>query len=227
MATSKKGRKVKERDALSLENLQETWKRKKKIIIYGFSFFVLVIFFAWLGDQPFFEEFSKPILSVYSAVSSFFLNILGQGTRASGDIISSPGFSISIKKGCDALAPMALYSVAILSFPVAFKYKWKGIIVGLVALFFLNVIRIVTLYLIGAYARPLFDFAHVQLWQVIAAMPDVRVLTIWILETSVHLPCRTISTQLLILGILLVNGAATLASPSLTTGISPVSISSN
>mmetsp|Transcript_29064 Transcript_29064/g.60528 ORF Transcript_29064/g.60528 Transcript_29064/m.60528 type:complete len:286 (-) Transcript_29064:1991-2848(-) len=45
--------------------------------------------------------------------------------------------------------------------------------------------------------------------------------------TRVHRPCRTMSTQLLMLGILLVNGAATLASPILTMGNSSISKSSS
>ena len=49
-------------------------------------------------------------------------------------------------------------------------------------------------------------------------------LTICMLVTSVHRPCLIISTQLLILGILLVKGAAILASPSFTIGISSISV---
>ena len=56
---------------------------------------------------------------------------------------------------------------------------------------------------------------------------SAKIWYIWIDVTNVHLPCRTMSTQLRMLGILLVNGAATLASPIFTMGNSSISKSSS
>ena len=154
------------------DKFQDTWRRKKRIIIYGLSFFALILFFAWIGAQDFFLRFSEPLLEVYAAISSGVLNIIGQGTNATGDVISSSNFSIAIKKGCDAIAPMALYIVAVLAFPIPFKYKWPGVLLGIIALFALNILRIV-------YARGFFDFAHIQFWQVIFIILTVLTWLYW------------------------------------------------
>ena len=170
---SKKPRRTKKRKqgpdriAKFVESLRSTWTRKKVIIVYGLSFFFLILLFAFVGEQEFFKKFSEPLLTVYAQISSAILNVLGQPTKAVGDVISSAGFSITIKKGCDAIAPMVLYIVAVLSFPISRKYKWQGLLFGVGFLFFLNILRIISLYLIGAYAYQFFDFAHVQLWQVL------------------------------------------------------------
>ena len=83
--------------------------------------------------------------------SSKLLNLLGQHTVSQRDTVFSTVFSISVKKGCDAVEAMALFSSAVLAFPMAWKIKLRGLLIGIFMLFTLNFIRIVSLYLTLLY----------------------------------------------------------------------------
>lgn len=138
------------------------------MILYSVFVIVFTILFLVLTNQAWFETLSAPVLAAYATISSGILNLLGQGTSASAENISSSAFSLQVKKGCDAIAPMILYVVSILAFPITMKWKWKGVLYGILALAGMNIIRIVTLYFFGAYTSPaIFDIMHVDVWQIL------------------------------------------------------------
>jgi exosortase/archaeosortase family protein len=80
-------------------------------------------------------------------------------------MIFSPAFSISIARGCDAIEAMALFASALLAFPARWRPKLIGLLGGIVALFLLNIIRIVTLFLTGVYFPKAFEIMHLDVWQ--------------------------------------------------------------
>ncbi|HMQ08001.1 MAG TPA: archaeosortase/exosortase family protein [Saprospiraceae bacterium] len=159
---------------------KERWEKNKTSYIFIAGIMFVGIFSFWLTNQPFFEKFAQPILNTYASISNSILKILGQKTTAVGETIYSGTFSIQIKKGCDAIAPMILYVLAILFFPVPFKHKPKGILVGLLLIFILNIIRIVTLYLTGKYVRSLFDIMHTDVWQIIFIIFTLYIWLVWL-----------------------------------------------
>lgn len=143
------------------------------------SFFSILFFI--LSNMDWFVPISDFILNIYAKISSGILNVLGQGTSANDGNISSSAFAISVKKGCDAIAPMILYSFAIVFFPVDYKVKLKGIGIGIALLFVLNIVRIVSLYLIGKYTnRTVFDIMHVDVWQIFFIIITVFIWVQWL-----------------------------------------------
>lgn len=114
-----------------------------------------------------------------AAISSAILNVLGYGTAVSEANIMGK-FSINIKRGCDAIEPMALLSAIILAFPTTLKRKLPGVLIGIVALAILNIIRIVSLYLTGLYAPGIFDLMHLQVWQVLFILAALIYCAIWL-----------------------------------------------
>lgn len=163
---------------------KEKWEKNKTSYLFIFSILIFGIFSFWLTSRPFFESISQPILNVYADISNGILNVLGQQTKANNENIYSSDFSIQIKKGCDAIAPMILYALSILFFPVAFKHKPKGILIGLFLLFVLNIVRIVTLYLTGKYVHSLFDIMHTDIWQIIFIVFTLYLWLIWLKKVT-------------------------------------------
>lgn len=152
----------------SESNWKETYREKKSLINYTIFVIGFTIFFLVLTNQAWFETIAAPILSGYAKISSVILNLFGMGTSASAENINSGPYSLQIKKGCDAIAPMILYMVSILAFPIAMKWKWKGVLYGILALAVMNIIRIVTLYFFGRYTSDaVFDLMHVDVWQIL------------------------------------------------------------
>ncbi len=140
---------------------------------------VTVVFFL-VTNSDWFDVIREPLLKLYTSFSSMFLNLFGYGTTANGDILSSKDFSVNIEEGCDAVAPAILYAVSILVFPIAMRYKWKGLLYGLLAIFGLNIIRIISLFLTGIYARSFFEIMHVEVWQAIFIVLTVVIWLYWL-----------------------------------------------
>lgn len=163
---------------------KDRWAKNKKSYMFIISILVFGIFSFWLTSQEFFDVLAQPLLNLYANISNWFLIILGQGTRASSESIFSSEFSIQIKKGCDAIAPMILYTLSILFFPVKWKHKPKGILIGILLLFSLNIVRIVTLYLTGKYIPSIFDMMHTDIWQILFIVFTLYLWLIWLRKVN-------------------------------------------
>lgn len=160
--------------------IKKEWKDRWPIIKFTLAFLVVTLVFYLITNATWFYVVRAPLLSFYSESSSILLNLFGLKTSASGDILSSPRFTVNIKEGCDAVAPAILYAVAVLSFPMKWKWKWPGIVYGLLAIYVLNVVRIISLFLAGIYAKQFFDLMHVEVWQVIFIVSTVAIWLSWL-----------------------------------------------
>jgi exosortase H (IPTLxxWG-CTERM-specific) len=132
-----------------------------------FGLIMLAFYAFWLTDF-FKEHILYPWIVFNTHVSGFILNILGQQVQVNGDVISSIHFAVAVKQGCDAIEPTMLFVAGVIAFPAFIRNKMLGLLAGTVFLFGMNIIRIVSLYLIGRYATPeLFEFMHIEVWQII------------------------------------------------------------
>lgn len=93
------------------------------------------------------------------------LGVLGISTYVNGSILASEDFAVNVVAECLALAPIMIYSGAVIAFPASFKAKAWGIAVGALVLTSVNLVRIVSLFWIGAGYPEYLDFAHLLVWQ--------------------------------------------------------------
>lgn len=161
------------------------WVDKSPILLFVFSFFAVMALFYALMQTAFYQSNFQPfIVRTNAQVASFFLNILGQGTSASGDLISSNQASISIKRGCDALVPIFLFCSALLAFPAKWKRKLIGLGAGVGFLLLINIVRIINLYWIKLYYPSAFDLMHLEVWQVIFILLGILCWAFWMQWTQ-------------------------------------------
>jgi len=172
----KKGSKTKSGSSFSLV---EFWNERKDVLKFLASFLLLVLLLFTLSATDIFNVIRQPLTNLYTWISGQILNIFGSNTTVRGDTLSTSQFVINVKAGCDGVAPMILYWTTIAVFPIAWKYKWQGLLYGTIFLFILNIIRIITLFLAGVHARSIFDFLHVELWQIIFIAMTIFVWLYW------------------------------------------------
>lgn len=180
MNRKKDKRKQKEAPTIT-EKFKAGWMQKRPVLFFVLGFCVLMILFYtfWLSD--FFELNIHPkIVSANASISSFFLNLLGQQTLASNQVVVSPRFSISVSRGCDAIEAMALFGAAMLAFPFKWTKKLTGLFIGIIVLFVLNLVRIISLFLTGVYAPRAFEIMHVEVWQVVFIFIALALWIFWI-----------------------------------------------
>ena len=88
------------------------------------------------------------------------------------------GFGVSIEPGCNGIEACIVLFAAIMAFPSTWRHKAIGFVAGFVAVQALNVVRVVSLFYLGQWSKPVFDFAHEFLWQ---ALIMLDVLIVWLL----------------------------------------------
>ena len=95
------------------------------------------------------------------------MQVLGYDATAYGTSITSPRFSLSVSRGCDALQVAAFFIFAVLAWPMSVS-RWRraiGLVVGTLLLLTLNLVRIVILFYTGVYFRGAFETMHMDVWQ--------------------------------------------------------------
>lgn len=144
------------------------WKRNPVWLFLGGFGLIMTAFYAfWLTDF-FHDNILTPWIHVNTRAAGFILNLIGQEVTVRGDIVAAREFAISVKQGCDAIEPTMLFVAGVFSFPVLWRNKLIGIPIGAAFLMFMNLLRIVSLFLIGRYAsQEIFEMMHIDVWQVI------------------------------------------------------------
>jgi exosortase family protein XrtM len=86
---------------------------------------------------------------------------------------------VNINNGCNGVEAMLILLASIVAFPASMKARAVGLLLGAIAVQVLNAIRIVTLYLLGAYQPRLFDMFHTAVWQVLIILSAIAFFLLW------------------------------------------------
>ena len=148
--------------------------------IIGIFCLVIIAFYSFWVTDFFKENILEPWTSFNALIAAKLLGVFGYRTEATGFTLSSPQFSISIKEGCDALEPLALFLAGIIAYSTGIRNKLIGFAAGTGVLLFVNFIRIISLFLIGIYWEAAFEFFHIEFWQVVFILLAVSLLVLWI-----------------------------------------------
>jgi archaeosortase B (VPXXXP-CTERM-specific) len=156
--------------------------RNRRILIPALMFFVIVGIFIslyyWLVESQPFHSF----MAITANITAFFLKLTGQDIVVRDTLVSSPQFAFQIVDLCTAVMPMLILTAAILAFPSRVKEKLIGLAVGLVGIFLVNQVRLVSLYFIGAYAPSIFETAHLLVWQSLMILLAIGLWLIWVFK---------------------------------------------
>jgi exosortase/archaeosortase family protein len=91
-------------------------------------------------------------------------------------------FVFRVVADCGAIPSMAIFLAAVLAFPAAWRSRFWGILIGIPALYAVNVFRLACLGMLGAYVGEgqIFDFAHHYVWQGIYIVFVVALWLLWV-----------------------------------------------
>ena len=74
---------------------------------------------------------------------------------------------------------MLILLASIVAFPASLKARAAGLALGAIAVQVLSAVRIVTLYLLGAYQPRLFDMFHTAVWQILIILSAIVFFLLW------------------------------------------------
>jgi exosortase/archaeosortase family protein len=164
----------------SLKARRLTWySSQAPVIHFGLKFGLSLALFYVLLSTPIFDHALYAYLKANAWLANAILRALGQATHVSEVTIQSPLFSMRIQRGCDAVEPTWLVCAAMLSFPAPFIHKIRGMLAAIVLLQVMNLVRIITLYLIAIRFPGLFNSAHEELWPTVFIIVAIAFFVGW------------------------------------------------
>jgi len=150
----------------------DSMKRDQKIFLIKF-FVALIAMYLIVAWNPVNDHVIVP------AAAGALLHAIGQPVTVSGTTIASTRFAVNINNGCNGIEAMLILLAAIGSFPATWRARLIGLGIGAVIVQFINEIRIISLYLIGAYRPALFQIFHTAVWQVVVILAAIIFFLQW------------------------------------------------
>lgn len=135
----------------------------------------------WLGlYKPVYTALVLPWTMTVAAVSGRLVSLLDPGVVVSGATLLAPanGFAITIESGCNGVEATLVLVAALLGFPMSWRARVLGMLVGFTTVQALNIGRIVSLYFLGKWDADAFRWAHLYVWPTLIMLD---VLIIWLL----------------------------------------------
>jgi len=149
-------------------------------VLFLVKFFaILVAAYLLIAWNPVNDHVIVPFTQGVAAVSGALLQAIGQPVTIDGTVISSPRFGVNINNGCNGVEAMLILLASIVAFPASLKARLAGLGLGALVVQLLNAVRIVTLYLLGAYQPKLFDMFHTAVWQILVILAAILFFLIW------------------------------------------------
>ena len=159
---------------------EPSWRRYRRELTFLILFAVLLggsftlVSVNWVNDHVI-----EPFTGGIARVSGATLDLLGQDVRMQGTIIRGSRFAVNIRNGCNGVEAMLIFLAAVLAFPAPWRARLLGLAVGVVAIQAVNLVRVVALYLTGAYFPAFFDASHTVVWQTVVILFSVLLWILW------------------------------------------------
>lgn len=167
-----------------LNPFKTSWGLKYPVLRFFILFTALIglFYFLYVTTRFFYHDFNllPAYLQWITHLVGMILQGLGQEVYVNDTTITSSAFSIRIILGCSAIEAMMLFICAILAFPSPWLLKIPGIVIGTILLFLLNLVRIVSLFLIGVYTPSWFEVMHLDVWQVVFIFLAMLFFILWL-----------------------------------------------
>lgn len=156
------------------------WRAYRQEIVFLVTF-VLILGggFTLLSLNAVNDHVIEPFTAGIARVSGYVLDLLGQGIEMEGTAIRGERFSVNIRNGCNGVETMIIFLAAVLAFPASWRSRAIGLGLGLVAIQAINLVRVVALFLTGAYFPSLFDSSHTVVWQTLVILFGVLLWIYW------------------------------------------------
>jgi len=151
------------------------------VVILAGSFTLLSVH--WVNDHV-----VEPFTAGVAWASGVALDGLGQGVVRQGTVLRNARFAVNIENGCNGIETMLIFLAAVLAFPASWRWRIAGLAFGVVAIQVVNLVRVVALFLTGAYLPGFFDTSHTVIWQTLVILSGVALWILWANRAGIRRP---------------------------------------
>ncbi len=155
-------------------------RTRRPAALFLISFAVLLVsFYLLIAWNPVNDAVIVPFTAGIARVSALVLNAFGEGVTVVGTRMSSSRFAVDVENGCNGVEAMLLLVSAVLAFPSRLRPKITGILIGFLLIQLLNLVRVVSLFWLGAHNPRLFQIFHTAIWQTVIVLSALTFFTLW------------------------------------------------
>jgi len=102
----------------------------------------------------------EPFTATICGQAAWLIRLGGVDAHSHHTALWGAGFSVDVKDGCNAIYEIGIFVCAVFAYPSTLRHKFLGIAGGSSVIYALNMVRVVSLFLIGVYHRSLFKMVH-------------------------------------------------------------------
>ena len=161
--------------SLTLSFLRRNRRVVRSILLFGGCILVFMLVYSSITE-------TKPMMALsrlIANITSFILNSLAFDTRVNAFSVTSADFSMTIAAACTAIVPMAIVVSAVIAYPSRLRDKSKGIALGIIGLFVINLGRMVGLFIVGTFVPDFFNIAHYVIGQSLMVILAIALWLFW------------------------------------------------
>lgn len=119
-------------------------------------------------------------LRLTTAVSGGVMQTFGyDGLTVGNNVLKTASGSITVERGCDAIAPTMLFISAVVASPTSILMKLPAVFGGALVLMAINLVRIITLFLTRIHWPKAFDIMHLDVWQAMFIFLAILLWAVW------------------------------------------------
>jgi exosortase H (IPTLxxWG-CTERM-specific) len=142
----------------------------------------MIVLYVIVALNPVNDHVIVPFTGMVAKASGAVLRLSDGGIETAGTVIHSPRFAIDVRNGCNGIEAIILLCSAIIAFPATLRSRLTGLLVASIAIQLINVVRLSSLFWLGAYQRRIFEIFHVAVWQSLIILAAISMFVLWSLK---------------------------------------------
>lgn len=145
------------------------------VLRFTLSCVVLYTFFNWIPSS-----LVKHLNRYTAATLGSLLRLAGFKPHVDGELVEAGGFCVKIIPECSAIFVVILFFSFVFAYPTSLRHKTTGVLLGVPALFAVNLFRLLAVILTGMKQPDFFEYVHVYLGQIMMVFFLISVSMIWL-----------------------------------------------
>jgi exosortase/archaeosortase family protein len=164
------------------EGLLAWYQTKRPLFQYAGIFAGLVLIFCLFNLTPLYQSLVKNEVAWSAKLAHGVLSALPAGNSAvsGGTLLRGDSAILEVKTKCSGLNFCWLFCAAVLAFPAPWGLRIVGAVLGSLILAGMNILRVISLFLVGCYYPGWFAAVHEQVWPLISLVMTMVLMGAWL-----------------------------------------------
>jgi exosortase H (IPTLxxWG-CTERM-specific) len=149
---------------------------------FALSFLGLALLFAILVriDEAVFDAAAAAALTRRVAqIVATMLRLCGAPVTESGGTVFYQASAFQILADCTGVEFIGLFTAAVLAFPSSWRQRLRALAVGIPVLMGLNLVRMISLILVGVRSQTALEYGHLYVWPVLLLAASLAMWLSW------------------------------------------------